>query len=623
MFKKFLSAAVALCIFCTLLTPLAMAKSSFSDVISPDYDWAVDEIEQMTKIGIIKGYTDGTFRPASSVKKIEALLFMARAAGFENEDYQPFASFAETLYSPALDDYNLGSYNDYKPEVAFLLYKGVLSVSDLEDYLESPASALKRYEAAILLTKLMGAEDEINKNTDVTLSYEDFTEIPVDARAYVEYVTHEGLMRGIEDNNFGPNDDVTRVQMTLLLSRILKALDYTTMVGTVRNVDAEKGIITIYSEDDLSSEEYAVKSKSVTIICDGLESDLSEVKEDSTALLLYSGENLVGLEVLSPVSDAEDEIFSGHLADISEKANYISFYVIDNKTGESREFMIPAKNGPEITYDGKSSRFSDLNEGDYVTVTLENGTVVAIDGESDEENESGIVRDIALSPDYTITVRLNDEDGEATNETVTYEVDGDVSVNRNGRKASLDDVRIGDSVELVLSGGIVTEIEATSIKSSASGTITSILISDTSGVTIRIGGVEHEYAFSADAVYFVDDKDASIYDLRLGARVDVELEGDSITEISVAASSSTYQITGIIDSINTNYGFINLDMDGEIEKIYVSKTGTSASATIIDSTTGKNISFSKLAPDQTITAVGSYVNGKFVATTIMVIPEIN
>lgn len=620
MFKKILSAAVALCLVCTAFASMALAKSSFSDVISPDYDWAMDEIEEMTTLGIIKGYTDGTFRPANTIKKIEALLLLSRAAGYSNADCEPFANFAISLYSPVLDNYDLGSaYNAYKDEVAYLLYRDVLTVDDLDSYLENASSALKRYEAAILLTKLMGAEEDVKKNTAVVLDYDDYTEIPVSARAYVEYVTQQGLMKGLEDNCFGPNENVTRVQITILLHRILDALDYTTVTGTVRSVDSSDSTITIYDADAKTSEEYAINTNKVYVKKDGFSSNLANIETGSLALLLYSGNELVGLEVLSLSSD-ETETVSGRLADITTKTNYTSFYIIDSKTGDSREFMILAQAEPEITYNGQKSTFSKLSSGDFVTLTVNNGAIVAIDAETGDKTVTGTIRNITLSPDYALTVRLNDENGTSTTETADYNVDSDVTVTRNGSKASLRDVLIGDKVTLTIEGGVITKIVATSTKKNASGTISSILISSTPQLGIKSGSEENIYSIAADATYTVGGSDSSIYDLRLGSSVEVTIESDSITSVTASAASSTYQKSGIIEDINTSYGFINLNVDGGIEQIFVSKTGTSVSATIIDSSTGKSLTFAKLAKNQMITAVGSYVNGAFVATTIIVIP---
>lgn len=619
MFKKILSAVIALCFTCTAFMLPAFAKSSFSDVISPDYDWAADDIEEMTTLGIIKGYTDGTFRPANAVKKIEALLLLARAVGYSNSDYAPFADFAKTLYASVLDEYDLGSaYNEYKDEVAFLLYKGVLEPDELDDYLDDASSSLKRYEAAILLTKLMGAEDSVKGNTAVVLDYEDYTDIPVSARAYVEYVTQEGLMKGLEDNTFGPNENVTRVQITILLHRILEALDQTTIAGTVKSVNSSDSTISIIEDDSTKAEEYSINTNKVSILKDGVSAiNLSGIVSGSRALLLYSGNDLVGLEVISSL---EEETVSGRLADITVKTTYTSFYVIDNKTGESQEYTILTKSEPTVIYNGKEASFSDLTSGDSVTLTLVNGAITLIEAETGDKTVTGTIRSIATSPTYSLSVRLNDSDGNTTTTIVEYEVSDDVSVTRNKSKSTLRALLSGDKVTLTIEGGIVTAIVATSTSSSASGTISSIYISSSPQLGIKSGGEELVYDISSDATFIVGGKEASIYDLALGASVEVDIESDAITSVTASAASSSYTKVGVIESVNTSYGFINLNIDGGEEQIFVSKSGSSVSATIIDSSTGKSLSFSKLTKGSTITAVGSYVNGAFIATTIIVIP---
>ncbi len=622
MFKKILSAAVALCFACTAFMLPVSAESSFSDVISPDYDWAMDEIEEMTTLGIIKGYTDGTFRPANTIKKIEALLLLARASGYTNSDYAPFIDYAITLYSSALDEYDLGStYNEYKDEVAFLLYRGVLDTDDLDDYLSDASSALKRYEAAILLTKLMGAEDSVKNNTAVVLDYADYNDIPVSARAYVEYVTQEGLMKGLEDNTFGPNENVTRVQITILLHRILDALDYTTVAGTVKSVDSSDSEISIVEDDSTSSEKYSINLNKVSVIKDGFAvSNLSGIASGSRALLLYSGNDLVSLEILS--SAEEKETVSGRLADISVKSKYTAFYVIDAKTGDSQEYRILTDSEPEVVYNGKNSSFDKLSSGDYVTLTIESGAITRIEAETGDKTVSGTIRSISTSPEYSLTLRLNDDDGNTTTNTAEYSVSDDVSVTRNKSKSSLRSLLTGDKVTLTIEGGIVTKIVATSTRSSASGTISSILISSSPQLGIKSGGEELIYDISGDATFTVGGNSGSIYDLALGANVEVDIESDTITSVTASSASSSYTKVGVIEGINTSYGFINVNIDGSTEQIFVSKSGSSSvSATIIDSSTGKSLSFSKLAEGSTITAVGSYVNGAFVATTIIVIPQ--
>ena len=72
--NRFLSVIIALSMIFTCVASSAFAANAFPDVLSPDHDWASEQIEEMTDLGIIKGYTDGAFKPDKSVSRIEAFL---------------------------------------------------------------------------------------------------------------------------------------------------------------------------------------------------------------------------------------------------------------------------------------------------------------------------------------------------------------------------------------------------------------------------------------------------------------------------------------------------------------------------------------------------------------------
>ena len=102
----------------------------------------------MSENNIIMGYEDGTFRPERSVSKAEALVLMSRIVGFTQESSSPYVAVATQTYSDLLSRYS----TPYKSEVSYLLYRGVLSNSDVAKYVGNDVASqpLKRYEAAIL-----------------------------------------------------------------------------------------------------------------------------------------------------------------------------------------------------------------------------------------------------------------------------------------------------------------------------------------------------------------------------------------------------------------------------------------------------------------------------------------
>ncbi len=60
--------------------------STFKDVSYDTHSWAIDAIESMADQGLIKGYSDGTFKPDNTVSKLEALSLVARVLGVQDPD---------------------------------------------------------------------------------------------------------------------------------------------------------------------------------------------------------------------------------------------------------------------------------------------------------------------------------------------------------------------------------------------------------------------------------------------------------------------------------------------------------------------------------------------------------
>ena len=220
-----LSAALA-------FTTVSVAAAGFSDVENdPTVAWAVPYINNMAEKGYIKGYEDGTFKPNNTISKTEALILMARMIGVNDSAFMDSVEFAVDEYQTALSRYS----TNYQKEVAFLIYAGILKDDELDTYLSSANknAPLKRYEAAILLTKLLGAEEEVSTNAFVSSSYADTIEIPDSARAYVEYVKEKGIMQGMGNNEngepmFSPNTSVTRSQMAKMLDSLIDVIDLST-----------------------------------------------------------------------------------------------------------------------------------------------------------------------------------------------------------------------------------------------------------------------------------------------------------------------------------------------------------------------------------------------------------
>ncbi|MBE7055179.1 MAG: S-layer homology domain-containing protein [Ruminococcaceae bacterium] len=615
--NRFLSVIIALSLIISCMATSAFAASAFPDVLSPDHDWAAEQIEEMTDLGIIKGYTDGTFKPDKAINKIEALLLFARVAGYSNENYSAIVEFAYDKYQYMLEEIDIEAYNSYKKEIAFLLYKGIFADDEIAAYLEDGqyADEFPRADAAKLLANLMDAK--ILDVDSSELDFADADDIDDSVAGYIAYVVENGFMNGVAKDDgtvvFDAEAPLSRAQVCVLLYRIMTNLEMSVEAGTVFDIDTESSVIEFENADG-DDKSYIIPNDA-KIVIDGVAGKLEDVLENSGIVVVRHGKGIYSVEVISPESN---KTVKGSIEGVVAKDNYARVSVKLDETGEVVSYY--GESQFDVTTDGVADSMKSLKVGDYVVIKLLGTQIVSIDRLTAEATVQGTLKAINLNSPITISVLTVEEISEK--ETVSeYTVSDEVTIRRDGNKASLRDILVGDKVVLTVKRGDVTKIIATSTKGSATGSVTAIKIAAQSSVTISANGVETEYAIDMNAQYIVAGTEATIYDLRLGNVVTLTLSGSTATKIEQTAASSTTTKSGTVDSISTAYGYINMIGSNAVsEQIFASKTGSTIGAKIINGETGKEITFKNIKKGDYIIATGAYSNGAFIAKTIVVTP---
>lgn len=219
-----------------------VSAASFPDLESR-HSWAEDAIDDMVSRGILKGYTDGTFKPDKAVTHLETLIIASRIMGVDESQNSEYREVAVKQYSSVLSAYDI----DFKDEVAYLLYCGVLTSDELSNYISNNTKnqPLKRYEAAVLLTKLVGGEKTALANSVLVLDFDDAGSIPSSAKAYVKYVADAGIMNGVDDDNFSPNGELTRAMISAVMYRAESYMNESTVEGTVESKGNESITISV------------------------------------------------------------------------------------------------------------------------------------------------------------------------------------------------------------------------------------------------------------------------------------------------------------------------------------------------------------------------------------------
>ena len=604
--KKILS--MILCVV-FLLSTLSVSALTFSDVENdPTVAWAKPYINSMADAGYLKGYEDGTFKPNNTISKTEALILLSRMIGVNDNRFEDSVEYAVENNKDVLKKYS----TNYEKEVSFLLYAGVLKADELDTYLSASNknSALLRYEAAILLTKLLGADDEVKDNAFVSSSYADAVEIPDYARSYVEYVKDAGIMQGMGNNDqgkpeFWPNTAVTRSQMAKMLHSLIDVLDVTVEEGVIVSVDdfEETVTVTTDSEDIVIPVDTALKFK-----INGADVAFEDMNIGMNVKVTYLADKVKMIENNVTIENA---VIYGLVSATTDSGGKKSVTIADTNDKTIIETYTLGKNA-KIRINGAIDLFSKIKKGNYVALTIVDGLVEELDVIEKNSTSGGTLISVDASGEYTV---LNVKDS-ATGENVKYEISADgVQVSRNSRDSSLSELMNGDTVSLRLTYGKVTKISASSKNSTVDGTI-SYITHSTTGTTIGIEVDKKvtEYKVNKSVKIVIDSiENGTVYDLRPGTDVSVGLQSSEIISVEAAGTVLKSQLTGTVKSINTTYGLMVVEENGTEYNVFVNNN-----TKIIDSTSGRNLLLKSVEKGKSVTVTGSSASGVLEASVIVI-----
>lgn len=604
-FRGLLAIAVALTVVCASFA--TVSAKGFADVSASKYAWCVNEISAMADDGIISGYTDGTFKPENTVTKLEALALVARVLGSREEVNASLVEKAKELHEEKIEDYSLSFGTD---EICYLLLKGIIFEDELDDYLAGGAAneGMKRYEVAVLLTKGMGAEQEVKDKVTAVLDYTDTLQIPTTARKYVEYVTAQGLMQGMGDNTFAPLNNVTRAQAALVLYKLQDLTSYDMFKGIVASYDQATRTIRFKLADD-TNKAYTVLPKSVTLRCDGDAIEPDDIKVGWEAVVTTQNDMLYVVDFLTAQSDG---IISGKLVSVAKATDATTLKVEDMTSADGGVVSYKTADNVAITYNGDEGKLTDLAVGDYVKLTIKNNKITIINAEPSKKTIKGTITAIDLTDGVSMTIKSNDVEE-------IYPVATNIKVAKNADSATMTDILVGDKATIKLEYNVITSIDATSTTTSDTGIIQSINIAQTPTIAIKIGTKTYEYPVARNAKILLDGEEGTIYDLRINTNATITLESDSIVKINTTPIAEDTDVQGQVVGVNVSYNLIQVKyvdpVSGteNVEQVFV-KTG----ARIISTNSSTDKKLKDVEVGQTITAMGSRSSGVFEATTVII-----
>jgi len=178
-------------------------SGSFRDVTSTH--WAFASVERAAELGLVTGYSDGTFRPDAAVTRAQFVLMLWRMCG------KPAATQAASFADASADW--------YQDALSWAVEKGY--VNGLSDTRFGPDAPITRQQAMAILFRLNGGQS----GTELTLTgiyeqtFADSTTIASWAKDATWWAVYHELVSGVGGSRIAPEANASRAQIAAILLR--------------------------------------------------------------------------------------------------------------------------------------------------------------------------------------------------------------------------------------------------------------------------------------------------------------------------------------------------------------------------------------------------------------------
>ncbi len=591
-----------------MLSTCAVALAAGFPDVDQNYAWAKDAIESLSADGVITGYEDGTFKPGKSITRQEAITLFSKAMGAGEEVNAAIVDLAYGIYEQAID----GCQDSYAAKQgAYMIYRKILTADEVKNYLlaDNRNVALKRYEAATLIAKALGADGWLSKDPEITLDFADKDDIPAAARGYVFYATELGIMNGMDNNKFGPKETVTRAQIAVMISRIAKTMEFEYVSGMISAVNAPMDNVSIKTA---SGEEKIIGvGSSSAIYLDGEKVALSDLTVGLACVFTFSKDNFYQIDAIT--YEGEETVVGAYRGKTTTNSG-TTVKLEDLESGTTTSYKLASN--VVIDVNKGTGTLADVAMGDFVTLEMSGGLAVAFHAEPRYTKVAGVKIELIDTSALGVVITVTTKAGEV----VSYELADKATINRNGKDTSFAALAIGDSAEISLEYGQIIGVIASGKVKSTEGTISEITISNsTSYLTISAGGMESKFPVSRDCKITLEGESADMYDLRLGAYVKLSVSSETVVEIASEAATQDLTVTGTIKTINTSYGLVVIGCVGANGQEYDKQLFLKDNVKILDTKTGKLMTTKSLKVGNVITAAGTEKLGVYEVTSLMIL----
>jgi len=604
-----------------------ISNIDFSDVkAKPESHWSKEAIYTMSGIGLINGFPNKTFEPASAVTYEQAITLVIKALGKEDEVNKATNVTANGVWSDKYIRYAIK--NGIVTEKIVMSKKDIKATTDVEELKNSGVlirdAAISREDVAKLVAKALA----LTETTDI--NFYDNDQISQDNLAYVKNIVAAKIMSGTNDNMFNPQSSLTREEMAQIL---LNAKDM-----ILNKLYIIRKTIIIESKDnnnirgiDLEGNEINVNvaNKNIPVLKSGVLSGVSALNNNNEIeCYINKNKQVIFINVIEETSDAAGEV--------TEKLNNTVQGTVVGNSPYFEEITIRNSNNEKQVYtygswtdfyrDGAKVSSFDIEQGDTVYIELDDiDDVVVIRAVSNNTITFGTITDISKS---NVTVKLDE-----TGKYKTYNLQN-IYIYKDGSEIRYSDLVKGNYLKLFESETALVKVEVLADKNTVEniykGTISNInLLQDT--ITLKSVSTYTNGKWSISKTSFVTinlDKDAKV--TFYGEEINLsELGNTQIGKeayIITRADTKTLEKARVIriDSARTAIEIKDnvKDFDGEVLELddYSSDIYIDESTIIIDNQ--KLIENPDFSEDLRVYISAQRIDGEYVASIIEIMPYV-
>ena len=180
----------------------AVQSSTFADIAS--VPWAVEAINRLASIGVVKGTSEATFEPGRSITREEFAAILYRGFGFD-----------KVAVNGSFSDVNTSDW--YYEPVMQLTCLGI--INGVGDGSFGTGRTITRQDMAVMIYRAAATANA--QFTAGGVSFADSDGIAGYAKTAVDALSGAQIINGVGNDMFNPMGNATRAEATVILSRIM------------------------------------------------------------------------------------------------------------------------------------------------------------------------------------------------------------------------------------------------------------------------------------------------------------------------------------------------------------------------------------------------------------------